>query len=122
RGALPLRDDRRCRGLLPGRGDEQRLPPQVTDRAPRTFIACLGTETNTWSPIPTGLATFEDTLLFHGDATAQPPDLYNDPLIAWRSAAEARGHTVIEGIAAFAEPAGLTTRSVYEALVGELLD
>jgi microcystin degradation protein MlrC len=94
----------------------------VTDRAPRTFIACLGTETNTWSPIPTGLATFEDTLLFHGDATAQPPDLYNDPLIAWRSAAEARGHTVIEGIAAFAEPAGLTTRSVYEALVGELLD
>lgn len=94
----------------------------MTAGAPRTFIACLGTETNTWSPIPTGLATFRDTMLHHGDATRHPPDLYNDPLIVWRSAAEARGHTVIEGIGAFAEPAGRTTRAVYEALVGELLD
>lgn len=94
----------------------------MTDGAPRTFIACLGTETNTWSPIPTGLATYQDTLLRRGDATRLPPDLYTDPLIVWRSTAEARGHTVIEGLAAFAEPAGLTTRAVYEQLLGELLD
>ena len=35
----------------------------------KTFIACLGTETNTFSPMPTGLATFEETMLFRGDAT-----------------------------------------------------
>ncbi len=94
----------------------------MTGARRRSFIACLGTETNTWSPIPTGLATFQDTLLRHGDATRHPADLYTDPLIVWRAAAEARGHEVIEGIAAFAEPAGPTTADVYEALVAELLD
>ena len=94
----------------------------MTQETRRTFIACLGTETNTWSPIPTGMATFQDTMLHRGDATRHPPDLYNDPLIVWRSAAEAHGHTVIEGLAAFAEPAGPTTRSVYEALVADLLE
>ena len=99
--------------VLPGGRHEQRVPPQVT----RTFIACLGTETNTFSPIPTGLATFADTMLHRGDATAHPAVLYSDPLHVWRAAAEARGHTVLEGLAAFAEPAGPTTQSVYEALL-----
>ncbi len=87
----------------------------------RVFIACLGTETNTFSPMPTGLATFAGTMLHHGDATAHPASLYSGPLLVWRRLAEARGDTVIEGLAAFAEPAGPTTRAVHEALREELL-
>ncbi|MFO1538914.1 MAG: M81 family metallopeptidase [Chloroflexota bacterium] len=87
----------------------------------RIFIACLGTETNTYSPMPTGMATFADTMLHRGDATAHPASLYSGPLIVWRRLAEARGDTVIEGLAAFAEPAGRTTRAVHEALRDELL-
>jgi len=88
----------------------------------RTFISCLGTETNTFSPIPTGLPTYQDTMLFRGDATAHPATFYSGPLHVWRREAEARGHAVVEGLAAFAEPAGPTTRSVYEALRDELLE
>ena len=87
----------------------------------RTFISCLGTETNTYSPIPTGLATYQDTMLFRGDATAHPASFYSAPLHLWRRLAEARGHEVVEGLATFAEPAGPTTRSVYEAFREELL-
>ncbi|MFN8623036.1 MAG: M81 family metallopeptidase [Chloroflexota bacterium] len=88
----------------------------------RTFIACLGTETNTFSPLPTGLATYEATMLHHGDATAHRPTLYSGPLHVWRRLAEAEGHEVVEGLATFAEPAGPTTRAVYDAFVAELLD
>ncbi len=31
----------------------------------KVFIACLGTETNTFSSMPTGVRTFEDTMLTH---------------------------------------------------------
>lgn len=85
------------------------------------FIACLGTETNTFSPLPTGWANFEETMLYRGDATAHPPNLFSEPLHVWRRAAEAKGFDVVESIAAFAEPAGVTTRAVYESLRDELL-
>ncbi len=88
----------------------------------KVFIACLGTETNTFSPMPTGWANFEETMLYRGDATAHPPNLFSEPLHVWRKAAEAKGFEVVESIAAFAEPAGVTTRAVYESLRGELLD
>ena len=39
----------------------------------KTFIACLCTETNTFSPIPTGEETFAETMLYHGDATSHEP-------------------------------------------------
>jgi microcystin degradation protein MlrC len=34
------------------------------------FMACLGTETNSISPIPTGMPAFEPTMLRHGDGAA----------------------------------------------------
>ncbi len=58
----------------------------------RTFISCLGTETNTFSPISTGLATYQDTMLYRGDATAHPASFCSGPLHVWRRLAEARGH------------------------------
>jgi microcystin degradation protein MlrC len=87
----------------------------------KTFIAVLGTETNTFSPMPTGWQTFEDTLLCYGDATQRPPNWFTQPLFAWRKATEQRQGQVVESVAAFAQPAGITARPVYEALRDRLL-
>ena len=88
---------------------------------PKTFIACLGTETNTFSPMPTGWETFRDGMLFHGDATQHPPQLFSEPLHVWRRCTEAMQGEVVESVAAFAQPAGITVRPVYESLRDELL-
>ena len=88
----------------------------------KTFIACLGTETNTFSPIPTGEETFAETMLYHGDATSHEPSLFSGPLHVWRRAAELEQRKVVESLAAFAQPAGLTIRRVYEKFRDEILD
>lgn len=88
----------------------------------KVFIACLGTETNTFSSMPTGVQTFEDTMLFRGDATRRPATTFSMPLHVWRTAAEERQGQVVESLAAFAQPAGLTVRKVYEGFRGEILD
>ncbi len=88
----------------------------------KTFIACLGTETNTFSPIPTGLETFAETMLCHGDATTRDFSLFAGPLHVWRERTEAHQGQVVESLAAFAEPAGITVRAVYESLRDEILD
>ena len=67
----------------------------------RIFIACLGTETNTFSSLPTGAETFAETMLFEGEATRHPPSLFSRPLFVWREMAEAKNHTVIEGLAEY---------------------
>ena len=46
----------------------------------KVFIACLGTETNTFSNLPTGWKTFEETMLFYGDATDNEPNTFSLPL------------------------------------------
>jgi len=68
----------------------------------RLFTACLGTETNSFSPIPTGMSVFENTLLVRGGNFGTRPALFALPLITWRERARALGWTVIEGLAAFA--------------------
>lgn len=88
----------------------------------RIFIACFGTETNTFSSMPTGMATFAETLLYHGDATQHPPTSFSVPLHVWRKQGEQRQDQIVEGLAAFAQPGGITTRLVYEQLRDELLD
>ena len=88
----------------------------------KVFIACLGTETNTFSSMPTGVQTFEDTMLFRGDATRHPASTFSLPLHVWRAAAEERQGRVVESLAAFAQPAGLTVRRVYEGFRDEILD
>ena len=87
----------------------------------KTFIACLGTETNTFSPLPTGYQTFQETMLYHGDATHHPVNLFSEPLHVWRQRIEEHQGEVIESLAAFAQPAGITVRAVYESLRDEIL-
>ena len=88
----------------------------------RVFAATLATETNTFSPIPTSLASYEASGLFHaGEHPADQPTLFTAPLWAARQRARERGWTVIEGLCAFAQPAGPTVRAAYETLRDELL-
>ena len=69
----------------------------------KVFIACLGTETNTFSNLPIW-KTFEETMLFYGDATDNEPNTFSLPLHIWRKRSEERNYEVIESVAAFAQP------------------
>ncbi len=88
----------------------------------RLFVAALGTETNTFSPIPTGLGSFEEYLWFEAGRHPEEPRFFTGPIVAARRRAAADGLTVVEGLAAFAAPAGLTTRHAWETLRDRLLD
>ena len=87
----------------------------------KLFLACLGTETNTFSPFPTGYRTFEETCLVRGGNHGPNPFLFAVPLILWRRLASQRGWSVVESLCAFAQPSGVTLRSVYESFREEIL-
>ncbi|THH35169.1 M81 family peptidase [Aliishimia ponticola] len=87
----------------------------------KVLIGGLATETNTFSPIPTGRTSFEEAMATR-DATQQPPNLFSAPLIEWRRMAEDRSWNVYESLCAFAQPAGITIRSVYEEYRDEILE
>jgi microcystin degradation protein MlrC len=87
----------------------------------KIFIATLATETNTFSPLPTGDAAFRAREFFRDNGSTSPPRLGNIPLIEWRRMGEAEGHTVAESISTFAQPAGTTLRHVYEGLRDTIL-
>ncbi len=87
----------------------------------RVFIAGLSTETNSFSPLPTGWLGFEEGSLHHGDATAHEVVYWTAPLHIWREQAEKRGWQVVESLSAHAQPAGPTVRSVYEGFRDEIV-
>ena len=87
----------------------------------KIFIAGLSTETNSFSPLPTGMASFEEGSIHHGDATQDPPMYWTAPLHIWREKAEALGWDVVESLSAHAQPSGPTVRSVYEGFRDEIL-
>ncbi len=86
----------------------------------RIFAASLGTETNTFAPIPTDRRAFAHAYYPPG-THPDTPTLCSAPIIAARYAAAAGGHTLIEGTATWAEPAGIVGQATYEALRDEIL-
>lgn len=87
----------------------------------RVFSGGITTETNTFAPMPTGLASFRDRGYF---ATGQHPDHFNffaGPLWAARLRGKEQGWELREGMIAAAQPSGITTRAAYEELRAELL-
>ena len=88
----------------------------------RIFSAGLGTETNTFAPLPTGI----DAFIEHGyyPAGEHPSRLtsYGGPLWAARQRGATRGWTLHEGLVTGAQPGGLTTRATYETLRATVLD
>lgn len=87
----------------------------------RVFTGTLATETNTFSPIPTSRASFEAAGLFPAGKHPDVPAMFTAPLWAARTRARERGWTVVEGLCAFAQPAGPTVRAAWEGLRDELL-
>ncbi|HZS81765.1 MAG TPA: M81 family metallopeptidase [Stellaceae bacterium] len=87
----------------------------------RIFTATLGTETNTFSALPTGMQLFEETCLFRKRSYGDTVPLFGAPLAVWRRLAEAKGWEVVESLCAFAMPAGRTVKAVYEGFRDEIL-
>lgn len=87
----------------------------------RIFTAALATETNTFSPLPTGLASYQERDFY---PAGQHPDHLTGsagPLWALREVSAAKGWTVVEGLVASAQPGGITTRQAWETLRDQLL-
>ncbi|MEI7763139.1 MAG: M81 family metallopeptidase [Comamonadaceae bacterium] len=87
----------------------------------RIFSGALATETNTFAPMPTGLASFRDRGYF---PAGQHPDhmlYFSGPLWAARLRGAEHGWDLVEGLVAGAQPSGTTTRHAYETLRDELL-
>ena len=87
----------------------------------RIFTATLGTETNTFSPLPTGLDTFQESCLFRSGSYGDRVPMFGVPLAVWHQLAHARGWHTTESLCAFAMPAGRTVKKVYEAFRDEIL-
>ena len=87
----------------------------------KIFTACLGTETNTFASIPTGLGLFEETCLFRKGSYGKNVPMFGAPLDVWRKRSEAKGWQVVESLCAFAQPAGKTVKKVYEAFRDEII-
>lgn len=87
----------------------------------RVFSASLATETNTFAPMPTGLASFRDRGYFPAGQHPDQMTFFSGPLWAARLRGKERGWTLLEGMVAGAQPSGTTTRHAYETLREELL-
>ena len=87
----------------------------------KVFTACLATETNTFSPIPTGRRNFEETFLAYGDGSSRSPMFFTSALHVWKQAANDRDWDFVESLSAVAQPAGTTVKSVYETFCDRIL-
>jgi microcystin degradation protein MlrC len=87
----------------------------------RIFTASLATETNTFSPVPTDLASFKSAFYAAPREHPETPTLCSSPMVALRRCAREEGLTLIEGTATWAEPGGLIQRRAYEHLRDEIL-
>ncbi|HTD05591.1 M81 family metallopeptidase [Undibacterium sp.] len=87
----------------------------------KIFTSCIATETNTFAPLPTSWASFEEGGLTYG--AVGEDTLFIRPVIdLWRRRAAADGHALHEGFFAFAQPSGKTTDASYQRLKQDLLD
>jgi microcystin degradation protein MlrC len=87
----------------------------------RIFTAALATETNTFSPICVDRRAFEESLYAPPGEHPETPTLCTAPITVGRKVCAQKGWTLIEGTAAWADPAGLLNREAYESLRDEIL-
>ena len=88
----------------------------------KIFSGSLATETNTFSPIPTGLSAYRARGYYPAGQHPDRMQMFSGPLWAARQRAQGKDWTLVEGMTAGATPAGITTRDAYETLRDELLD
>ncbi|PND25101.1 microcystin LR degradation protein MlrC-like protein [Sinorhizobium sp. M4_45] len=87
----------------------------------RIFTAALATETNTFSPICIDRRAFEASLYAPPGKHPETPTLCTAPITVGRRVTAQKGWKLIEGTAAWADPAGLVNRQTYEDLRDEIL-
>lgn len=87
----------------------------------RIFSGTLATETNTFAPMPTGLASYHERGYWPAGRHPDEMSFFAGPLWAARLRGRERGWTLLEGMVAAAQPSGTTTRAAYETLREELL-
>ncbi|MBM3596566.1 MAG: M81 family metallopeptidase [Alphaproteobacteria bacterium] len=87
----------------------------------RLFTASIATETNTFAPIPTSRANYEDGGYYPPGKHPDAPKLCTAPLAVGRRRARAEGWTLIEGSCFWAEPSGKTGKRAYEEMRDEIL-
>ena len=88
----------------------------------RLFSATIATETNTFSPMPTSLDAYKETVFFRpGEHPDDAPRMCTATLFVARRRAKAEGYTLIEGSCFAASPAGTTNRADYEQMRDEIL-
>ncbi len=89
----------------------------------RLFTATLATETNTFSPLPTSLQNYKESVFFRpGEHPTDAPRMCTAPLFVGRARAKKEGFELIEGSCFAASPAGTTNRADYEFMRDEILD
>ncbi|MEE4013865.1 M81 family metallopeptidase [Roseibium sp. FZY0029] len=89
---------------------------------PRAFTAVLATETNTFSPIRIDINAFRASLLAKPGEHPETPTLCSAVMTVGRRFAAENGWEMVEGTAAWADPAGLVSRHTFEGLRDEILD
>ncbi|MDX6749860.1 M81 family metallopeptidase [Geminicoccaceae bacterium 1502E] len=87
----------------------------------RVFTASLGTETNSFSPIPTTLDSFTSNVWHPAGTYPESSHMTTAQVPVLRRLAKERGWTLIEGLCTFASPAGPTSRHAYETLRDQIL-
>jgi microcystin degradation protein MlrC len=87
----------------------------------RIFTASLATETNTFSPIPTGMASFEEYGVTRGARGPSSDGVGLSFAYELGELARAHGHVLVESIIAFAQPAGVATDATFETLRDAIL-
>lgn len=88
----------------------------------RLFSATIATETNTFSPLPTSLDAYKESVFLRpGEHPTDAPRMCTAPLFVARQRAAAEGFTLIEGSCFAASPAGTTNRADYEFMRNEVL-
>ncbi len=89
----------------------------------RLFSATIATESNMFSPMPTSLAGYRESVFLRpGEHPDDAPRMCTAPLWIARRRAKAEGFTLVEGSCFAASPAGTTVRKDYEFMRDEILD
>src|SRR5580692_5812898 len=88
----------------------------------RLFRATSATETNTFSPLPTSLDAYQESVFYRpGEHPDDAPRMCTAPLFVARRRAAAEGFTLIEGSCFAASPAGTTNRPDYEFMRDDII-
>ena len=89
----------------------------------KIFFGGIATETNTFSPIPTGIEAYESCFLARAGEHGEGPNLFTAPLWALKERKREgnRDWQIAQGLCAFAMPGDRTTRAAYESMRDEML-